>query len=228
MIDGIEQKAALKKLLLIDLENCPNHIQELQDSLRYYDKVIICYASTGARIPLDWLMALHDTINAGRLQIHKMDSIGKNAADFGIFFFAGMLAQQLSEPAEFVIVSDDADLEHLVGLLSAQGHVVRRDGKDKPQVKQEAKASQPKQNGALTAAVMQGMQSYCQMLHQYVRTRPSKEQSLKNSLHAHLGQQTELSKQVLEQLIAHKALSLDGSKVVYQPSKIAQLARLPS
>lgn len=91
----IVEHAKTLRTLLIDLENCPNHIQELQDSLRDYDKVIICYASTGAKIPLDWLMPLHETISAGHLQIHKMDSIGKNAADFGIFFFAGMLAQQL-------------------------------------------------------------------------------------------------------------------------------------
>lgn len=45
--------AKRQKLLLIDLKNCPNHIQKLQDSLRDYDKVIICYAATGTRIPQD-------------------------------------------------------------------------------------------------------------------------------------------------------------------------------
>src|SRR5690554_6316807 len=116
----IVEHAKTLRTLLIDLENCPNHIQELQDSLRDYDKVIICYASTGAKIPLDWLMPLHEAISAGHLQIHKMDSIGKNAADFGIFFFAGMLAQQLEGAAEFTIVSDDSDLDHLVSLLEGQ------------------------------------------------------------------------------------------------------------
>lgn len=220
-----------QKLLLIDLENCPNHIQELQDSLRDYDKVIICYASTAAKIPLDWLMPLHETISAGHLQIHKMDRIGKNAADFGIFFFAGMLAQQLDASAEFTIISDDTDLDHLVSLLEGLGHAVTRKGKlkvtvpPKPEPAPAIKAASPaSQNQTEIAA---GLKRYCNLLHLHSRIRPTSEQTLLNSIHAHLGQKSLLTQAVYKQLINRGAITLDGSKVLYQPTKISQLAQMP-
>jgi len=109
------------KILLIDLENCPNQILELQDNLEQYRKVIICYAKTGVKIPLDWLIPLSSTVAEKKLHIHKMTSIGKNSADFGICFFAGALMQQYEQQAHFVIISNDTDLDHVVNLLKSQG-----------------------------------------------------------------------------------------------------------
>ena len=218
----VEHVKALR-ILLIDLENCPNHIQELQDSLRDYDKVIICYASTGAKIPLDWLMPLHETISAGHLQIHKMDSIGKNAADFGIFFFAGMLAQQLEAAAEFTIVSDDSDLDHLVSLLEGQGHSVLRKGKEKP-VTSPQPIAEPAVVTPVIRDVASGVRLYCEHLERYSGNRPASETTLKNSIRTRMGQNLAMTEAVLEQLIKLKALSFNGSKVVYQSTKISQLA----
>ena len=65
----------VSKVLLIDLENCPGKIQQLQEDLKDYTKVVICYAATGAKIPLDWLLALNETINNNRLQIYKMETV---------------------------------------------------------------------------------------------------------------------------------------------------------
>lgn len=224
----IEQRSM--RILLIDLENCPNHIQELQDSLRDYDKVIICYASTAAKIPLDWLMPLHETINAGHLQIHKMDRIGKNAADFGIFFFAGMLAQQLSAHAEFTLISDDTDLDHLVNLLSGLGHAATRKGKEKviappkPEPTPTAQAAEPaSQNQTEIAA---GLHRYCNHLHLNARLRPTSEQALHNSIHALLGQKNALTQAVYKQLLKLGAVTVNGSKVAYQATKISQLAQM--
>ena len=85
------------KVLLIDLENCPNQILQLQEDLEQYTQVVICYAKTGVKIPLDWLMPLSATVTQNKLKIHKMANIGKNSADFGICFFAGALMQQFQK-----------------------------------------------------------------------------------------------------------------------------------
>ena len=47
-----------------------------------------------------------------------MTNNGKNAADFGIQFYAGMLMSEQPANAHFVIMSDDQDLDHVVNLLS--------------------------------------------------------------------------------------------------------------
>jgi len=104
----------ITKVLLIDLENCPHHVQQLQKHLKEFSQVVICYAQSGAKIPLDWLMPLSATVHANQLNIFKMTSGGKNAADFGICFFAGALMQQLPAETHFVIVSNDTDLDHVV------------------------------------------------------------------------------------------------------------------
>ena len=64
-----ENQHQASKILLIDLENCPNQIQQLPKSLIEYTQVVICYAHSTAKIPLDWLMPLNDTINNNKLKI---------------------------------------------------------------------------------------------------------------------------------------------------------------
>lgn len=76
---------------LIDLENCLNQIEQLQNYLEKYSGVVICYAQTGVKIPLDLLVLLSKALSSRRLRVIKMESVGKNAADFGISFFAGAL-----------------------------------------------------------------------------------------------------------------------------------------
>lgn len=209
-------QSKLEKILLIDLENCPNQVQELQNSLKEYAKVVICYAASGARIPLDWLIPLNETINSGRLTVHKMDSVGKNAADFGIFFFAGMLAQQLEQPAQFTIASDDTDLDHLVSLLKSLQHQARREGK----IKQLA-VPVPE---LVIRDVAEGVKLYCEHLETHSSHRPASAQTLKNSIRSKMAQNVAMTEAVFEQLIKLKALSLNDTKVVYQPTKITQLA----
>ena len=74
------------KVLLIDLENCPSQINELLENLENYSQVVICYAQSGAKIPIDWILPLTKVVNDDHLKIIKMPTIGKNAADFGITF----------------------------------------------------------------------------------------------------------------------------------------------
>jgi len=60
------------KILLIDLENYLNQIHQLQENLEEYTKVIICYAKTGVKIPLDWLIPLSSVVNENKLNVFKM------------------------------------------------------------------------------------------------------------------------------------------------------------
>ncbi len=203
------------KVLLIDLENCPGKIQQLQDDLKDYTKVVICYATTGAKIPLDWLMALNETINSNRLQIYKMEAAGKNAADFGIFFYAGMLAQQLGQPTDFTIISDDTDLDHLVSLLTSQSHTARRQGKEKA-VKAEAKKAAP----IVTQDVLDGVRLYCEYLAAPNASRPASVVTLKNSIRSRMKQNKELGEIVFQQLVSLKVVSVNETKIVYNNAKI--------
>ena len=131
-IDGssfdFNSQTQAEKVLLIDLENCPNQIQHIHENLSAFSRVVICYAHCTAKIPLDWLIPLNNTINQNRLKIIRMTEKGKNSADFGIAFFAGMLMQEMPEQAEFTILSDDTDLDHVVNLLISQHRAAERIG----------------------------------------------------------------------------------------------------
>lgn len=199
-------------ILLIDLENCPGQLNELPHSLQRYAKVVVCYAATGARIPLDWLLPLNETINAGRLVIHKMEAVGKNAADFGLCFFAGMLAQQQHRATHFVIVSDDSDLDHVVGLLNAHSHTAERIGK------------QPVIQDAEPAVVRQAVSSYCAQLIKMNGSRPAKLEGLKNSIRSKMAQNIPLTEKVYQQLLSKQVISLVDDKVQYSTAKISALA----
>lgn len=203
------------KILLIDLENCPNKIQQLQEDLKGYSKVVICYASTGAKIPLDWLMALNETINSNRLQIYKMESAGKNSADFGIFFFAGMLAQQLGQHADFTIVSDDTDLDHLVSLLNSQSHQAKRQGKEKAAKIQSKVAEQ-----SIEQDVIAGVRLYCEYLAGPNASRPASVTSLKNSICSHMKQNKKISEVVFDHLVNLKVVSITDKKTTYNNARI--------
>ena len=120
-----------QKALLIDLENCPSQLEQLPTDLANYLQVLICYATSHSKLPLGWLLPLSNAILAKKLKIIKMDSISKNAADFGICFLAGSLMQELSKETHFVIVSNDKDLDHVVYLLKSHGRSAERIGTQK-------------------------------------------------------------------------------------------------
>ena len=67
-----------------------------------------------------------------------------------------MLAQQLSEGADFTIVSDDTDLDHSVNLLNSQRHTAQRQGKVKA-----VKAPRKTTDSDVLPEIMVGVRSYC-------------------------------------------------------------------
>ncbi len=218
-IDTSQQlpQEAKNQVLLIDLENCPSQINVLLKDLEQFSQVLICYAQSGAKIPLDWLIPLTAMVNAERLKIIKMPSSGKNAADFGICFFAGALMQQLPESTHFVIMSEDADLDHVIKLLRSQGRTAARIN-----VKKEEKIA------AATVAASPSIdvftQTYCQKILINAKNRPSTKKALMNSLTAHCAQNIEKAEKVFQQLSQSSAITLGANEALtYHEAKLSHL-----
>jgi len=210
----MEEEVKNIKILLIDLENCPSQILQLQENLEEYTKVIICYAKTGVKIPLDWLIPLSAVVNEKKLNVFKMANIGKNSADFGISFFAGSLMQQFQQKAHFVIISNDTDLDHVVNLLISQGCTAERIGLKKNIV---VAGNNPDSSA---------LQLYCLHLVTHSGNRPSKEETLLNSIKNKLKDKPEDSKDILQALIKRKILTIAEKKVVYNDNKINEVIKL--
>ncbi|MEO5334982.1 MAG: PIN domain-containing protein [Magnetococcus sp. YQC-5] len=78
------------------------------------------------RVPLSLMMQLAPSVCAGRLEVVGMKKPGKNAADFGLAFYAGRLLSEMPEETEFIILSEDGDLDHVVNLLRGLQRKVER------------------------------------------------------------------------------------------------------
>lgn len=215
---------ARRQILLIDLENYPSQINELPKILAQYDLVVICYAQSNARIPLDWLMPLNDTINKAQLQIFRMTSNGKNAADFGISFYAGMLMSQQPADAHFAIMSDDQDLDHVIKLLRSQQRSAERLGMRKEEPKATVAVPEPVKV-AHTDPLTPLLKLYCSHLITYKKNRPAKKATLLNSINNKLGDEKHHAEAVMQALVKTQALQLLDTKVQYCDKRIVELAR---
>lgn len=220
---AIKQESAVK-ILLIDLENYPRQINELPNILIEYNLVVICYAQSNARIPIDWLMPLNDTINKAQLKIFRMTNNGKNAADFGISFYAGMLMSEQPANAHFVIMSDDQDLDHVVNLLKSQQRSAERLGmrcEQKPGSLQSSEIIAPSQG---KDTIVPLVKLYCSHLITYKNNRPTKQTSLINSIKSKLGEHKNQAEAVFQALLTLKALQIQDTKAQYFDKRIVELA----
>ncbi|HNJ87597.1 MAG TPA: PIN domain-containing protein, partial [Agitococcus sp.] len=202
------------QILLIDLESCPSQLSVLLKDLEQYQQVIICYAQTGAKIPLDWLMPLNEMINQHRLKIIKMPTTGKNAADFGICFLAGMLMAEQPQNTHFVIVSDDTDLDHTIKLLKSYGRTAERISLKKEEV-----------TTTIVNIKETTLKGYCQKLIIQQKNRPSSPTSLLNSLRSYYGQDLNAAESSFNQLLELGLITLTANnKVTYHDNNISQYA----
>lgn len=225
------EPAISPKVLMIDLENCPSQINGLLDQLGQYARVVICYAQSGAKVPLDWLPALSETLTSGRLQIVRMPSTGKNAADFGISFFAGMLAQQLPE-ADFTIMSNDGDLDHVVQLLHSLKHEAKRSGhKPASASPSESAASTgsalccaPPKPASVTPPEGKTLTTFCAQIKAHPHNRPNKVDSLLNALKSHFSQSDALAQHIFNQLKQIGVIEVKDTKIIFDDKKLAEWA----
>ncbi len=203
----------ITQVLLIDLENCPNQINQLMNHLDEYSHIVICYAQSGAKVPVDWIMPLTTTINSNRLKLVKMPEVGKNAADFGIAFWAGVLMAQLPENTHFDIISNDTDLDYAVSLLTNQNRSAERLG-----IK---KSSEP-ETQVLTPETPNYLKEYC--FHLLSHSKPAKKETLLNSIKAKFKVDDNNANRIFEILVKHSVISINESKINYNQEKLNKFA----
>lgn len=222
-----------EQILLIDLENCQGHVEQLMEDVQQFSKVMLCYAKTSAKIPLDWLTTLSQVIHDGRLEIIKMSQVGKDSADFGLSFLAGRLSVQLSQPSHFVILSDDKALDYVIHLLKTYGHsAIRKSGKHNPAVIEPVKtpvpAENPVKNDAKTNAEQrQFIYRYCKILEKSVKKSayPKTKTALLNSIKSFTHNDT-LAKKIFHYLITSSAIKINADEaVVLNMPKLETLAK---
>lgn len=203
-------------ILLIDLENCPNHLSELMSALERYSLVVICYAQSEARIPIDWLEPLSSAVMQQRLKIQKMPSNGKNAADFGITFWAGVLMQQYPANCDFTIASEDTDLDHVIRLLKQQGRHARRFN---PKIQ-----SSPVTAGNESVSSVP-VKEYCEHLLRHSKNRPVKRSTLLNHINSKYRDNLASPEKLIEALISNGAIAISNDKITYNETKISHLSK---
>ncbi|MEY3221085.1 MAG: hypothetical protein RIT27_2442 [Pseudomonadota bacterium] len=215
-----EDHIPFQKVLLIDLENCPNQIEKILKNLEEFAQVVICYAQTGTKIPLDWLVPLTVTINNNKLKIIKMPNKGKNAADFGISFFAGVLMQQLPVQTHFIIISEDTDLDHVIDLLKSQGRTAERVNTKKPEIPLDKNLETEIITEPFLAAKI-----YCALLLTNDRNRPAKSETLMNSIRVRFRDVSFRVEDIVDALIKNAAIRVIENKIVYNNEKIKELSK---
>ena len=203
------------KVLIIDLENCPNQLHQLPSDLANYSRVVICYAQSSSKVPLNWLIPLSTAIAANKLKIQKMERGGKNSADFGILFLCGALMHELPQDTHFAIVSNDTDLDHAVHLLKDHGRSSERIGIATAQA-QEIKPTSTANSTKSSLAI------YCAHLITYSKNRPAKADTLRNSIKNKFP--TEVEK-IYNSLLSNGAIKVSSNKVAYSDKKISELAK---
>jgi hypothetical protein len=168
------------RALLIDLDNCPRQIDCLPETLMEYARVIACYGGTEPKVPLSMVPLLATAIHEGRLAIIGMRKKGKNAADFGLAFWAGRLAAEMPPDTEFLILSQDTDLDHVVHMLQGANRWVERlDGKvhRTKRISTDLPEQQVETDGDVVT-------EYCTVYLQPARSRPVRKVTLSNSIRA--------------------------------------------
>lgn len=203
-----------QKVLLIDLENCPTQIQQLQVDLDHFVQIVICYAHSQAKIPLSWLNELAAAIQQNKLRVIQMAQGGKNSADFGLAFFAGALMQELPAQTEFIIVSNDKDLDHIVHLLKSQKRIAQRIGTMSEDLPKTTVPKPAKRDDILLI---------CQALIKNTNNRPSTSEALKNSMRSYLSQSTEAAQAVYSILVNKNVITVRDGKITYNAEPLKNL-----
>ncbi|GAB6141719.1 hypothetical protein JCM14076_24480 [Methylosoma difficile] len=218
-MDKVKEEAS-NHVLLIDLENCPSQINQLMENLGQYSHVVVCYAQSGAKIPIDWIVPLTTTVNANKLRIAKMPNTGKNSADFGISFWAGVLMIELPKQTHFDIVSNDNDLEHVVDLLKDQGRSATRIG-----IKKESIQSV----NTVSEGVMQinyYVQEYCLHLLNHNKSRPAKKETLLNNIKSKFKADNVNPELIFDYLSKQGVIAINANKIAYNQEKMTKIAAL--
>lgn len=189
----------IQRILLIDIDNCPSEINKIIENLNIYTRIIICYGGQIPKISLNLVVLLADAIHEKKLEIIGMTKKGKNAADFGLCFLAGRLSAQMPQ-AEFLILSNDSDLDHVVNMLKDFKHSVKRIGITQENITATIPSTE-------SPKITPELQAFAQEYYEHVlrsKNRPAKEATLLNSLRAFCTAKCPNKEQLLFNLLKNK------------------------
>ena len=206
----------ISRVLLIDIDNCPKQIEQLPHTIDQFTRVVACYGGVEPKVPLGIVTFLAQAINSGRLEIVGMKKNGKNAADFGLTFWAGRLMAELPPDTEFIILSQDNDLNHAVNLLrSANRSAHRVDGKKPSPL---VSNSVPTGDELIEADYMDvGFEEYISHSLRPGTGRPKSKKTLLNSIKSYFKEQKGVkSGDVMQLLMEHNYITISSQgKVTY-------------
>ncbi len=210
----------INKVLLIDLENHPNQIHQLIENLQQYTQVLICYAHSGVKVPIDWLVPIATHINNSKLRIIKMPNVGKNAADFGIAFWSGVLMAGQTKETHFDILSNDKDLDHVIDLLKDQGRSASRIGINK---ENNPTSSEIKE---IITQKPNYLQEYCVHLFNHAKSRPAKKDTLLNNIKSKFNPIPVQPEQIFNDLCKNGVIVVnEANKIIYNANNIEKFAK---
>jgi hypothetical protein len=191
------------RALLIDLDNCPQQIADLPNQLNNFARIIACHGSVEPKLPLSLVRALASAIHEGKLEFVGMEKKGKNAADFGLAFYAGRLLVEMPPETEFVVLSKDGDLDHAVNMLRREGRIAKRVG-DKPHL-----------SGMPNSQAVEEFYSDRLQTH---ANRPHRRRTLLSSIRSFYKGRGDVDPQaVLDELVRHGLVAIDSQGLASYP-----------
>lgn len=222
-----------EEFLIIDIENCPGYIKDLEKHKKKYQKVIICYSQNKTKVSLS-LPEIFDIFNdmyaSDKLDFFQVPSEQKNAADFGISFYAGMLTQKIKKGSKITILSDDGELESVVNILKKIGFKSERIGYkfEKIGTINEGKSVKSirtisNKNTSKDSCLSEGMKKYCKYLSKAEKGRPSKKTTLRNSIKSQIPDNKIEPDDIIQELIECKIIKVNDSKIIYDNNKLKSI-----
>ncbi len=210
------------RALLIDLDNCPGQLNYLTQALANFHRVVVVYGGFDPKIPLSQITVLAQAVVTGQLAIEPMERKGKNAADFGLTFWAGRLLAEMPAHTEFLILSQDTDLDYMIDMLRRGGRRAERiDGNSYPNTNGESigqDLSTETSPSWPTAPLTAMAETYWSLYIANRRTRPARRFTLINSIRSHFkGTPGVDSDGILQELIRRGVLAVGrGGRIFYR------------
>jgi len=177
------ERTSPPRILLIDLDNCPQQLCSIKSSLESYSHIIICYGSVEPKISLSLVGDLVAAIHQGKVEMIGMKKGGKNAADFGLAFMAGKLCAECKAGTEFTVISKDTGLDHVIDMLTRFGFSASRNPSHMPVKADPAKVEDSIKGVALAYAEKslfcglnppRTLKTFNNAIKQYVKTKKLK------------------------------------------------------
>lgn len=203
-------------ILLVDYENVKDTGLK---SLPPHERALL-FVGKGQKPKLDFIKGALD--RGARLDLVQVAEQGRNNLDFYIAFYLGKTLQE--EPnAQFVVFSNDQDLDPLIAHLKKRGVACSRMGvsssavKAAPAPQKPAAAPKPRQRKAAAPKPEKNPKDDAvRFLAKAGKRQPKAKEALINSLMNHLKQDKLAIERIIDDLIEARVIAISkGDKVTY-------------